>query len=68
MPERLSRQERKLLHRDRPCPICEQQVPFLWTCPCGFQICDRCLRAEAWGYTCNNLTWTCPDCGAIRSF
>ena len=50
------------------CTICEEHPPFCWTCPCGFQICDGCFKENAWGLTCNNVTWECPDCGAIRSF
>jgi hypothetical protein len=26
------------------------------------------MQENLWGMTCNNITWTCPDCGAIRSF
>jgi len=50
------------------CTICEKHPPFCWTCPCGFQICEVCFAENAWGMTCNNVTWECPDCGAIRSF
>lgn len=50
------------------CTICEVHPPFAWTCPCGFQICDACFKENAWGLTCNNVTWECPDCGGLRSF
>ncbi len=31
-------------------------------------ICQKCMYENAWGLTCNNITWECPDCGAIRGF
>ncbi len=31
-------------------------------------MCQACMDENAWGMTCNNLTWTCPDCGRIRSY
>lgn len=43
-------------------------MPFAWSCPCGFMICDECFAENAWGMTCNYVTWQCPDCGAWRSF
>jgi len=48
--------------------MCHERRGFLWTCPCGFCICDRCMQREAWGMTCNNITWVCPDCGEVRSY
>jgi hypothetical protein len=53
---------------DLPCTICERVTPFAWSCPCGFRICQACLEENRWGMTCNNITWECPDCGAMRSF
>ena len=50
------------------CTICEREVPFCWRCSCGFQICQECFEENSWGLTCNNVTWECPDCGAIRVF
>lgn len=50
------------------CTICERAVPFCWSCPCGFKICTDCFAENAWGMTCNNVTWECPDCGESRSF
>ena len=29
---------------------------------------QECLEEDRWGYTCNNITWECPDCGGFRSF
>jgi len=43
-------------------------VGFLWKCPCGFEICQVCMDENAWGLTCNGITWTCPDCGVERSY
>lgn len=54
--------------RTYTCTICERTLPFCWTCPCGFAICQECLAENAWGLTCNNVTWECPDCGEFRSF
>jgi len=31
-------------------------------------ICQACMDENAWGITCNNLTWECPDCGSVHSF
>ncbi|MCU0725364.1 MAG: hypothetical protein MUE73_06185 [Planctomycetes bacterium] len=50
------------------CTICDREVPFAWSCRCGFMICSACFAENAWGLTCNNVTWECPDCGASRSF
>ncbi len=57
--------------RRRPdwiCSVCDKKVPFCWSCTCGFMICQDCMDENAWGMTCNNLTWECPDCGTIRTF
>ena len=48
--------------------MCGEQVPFLWGCPCGFSICAACMERDLWGFTCNNITWVCPDCGEVRSY
>lgn len=48
--------------------MCHRAAPLLWTCPCGFEICDACMQADLWGFTCNSLTWVCPDCGEVRSY
>ena len=68
MSPRLSRAERKKRARRSVCPLCHEKQEFLWICPCGFAICARCMEQEAWGMTCNNITWVCPDCGEVRSF
>lgn len=52
----------------RPCPLCREDVAFLWTCPCGFSMCQACNDDNGWGLTCNGITWTCPDCGSTRSY
>ncbi|MGB9497193.1 MAG: hypothetical protein ACKVE3_04900 [Dissulfuribacterales bacterium] len=49
------------------CHACGRELPFCWNCPCGFQICDDCLKENIWGMS-NNAIWICPDCGRIRSF
>ena len=65
---RLSRSELRARSKGGTCPMCREDAPFLWTCPCGFVMCDPCMREEAWGMTCNNITWVCPDCGAVRGY
>jgi len=50
------------------CELCGEIAPFCWRCPCGFRICQACLEADRWGYTCNNITWECPECGGFRAF
>ena len=50
------------------CGCCKKSYAFCWTCPCGFEICQECMYENLWGLTCNNVTWTCPDCGNVRSF
>ncbi|PIP45208.1 MAG: hypothetical protein COZ70_09430 [Deltaproteobacteria bacterium CG_4_8_14_3_um_filter_51_11] len=50
------------------CSCCGKPVPFCWTCPCGFQICNRCMDENLWGLTCSGVNWQCPDCGSLRPF
>jgi hypothetical protein len=50
------------------CSACGRAMEFCWGCPCGFRLCQDCLETDRWGYTCNNITWECPDCGGFRSF
>jgi hypothetical protein len=50
------------------CTICGEEVPYAIWCHCGFMLCPACLAENAWGMTCNHITWECPDCGAVRSF
>jgi hypothetical protein len=50
------------------CDTCGVEQSFCWTCPCGFMICWTCMEENFWGMSCNGITWTCPDCGAIRNF
>ncbi|MDA8162378.1 MAG: hypothetical protein M0022_05665 [Desulfobacteraceae bacterium] len=49
------------------CHACGRDLPFCWNCPCGFEICDDCLRENMWGMS-NGAVWICPDCGRIRGF
>ncbi len=50
------------------CPCCKEEVMFCWKCTCGFTICQVCMEQNTWGMTCNHVTWTCPDCGNLRSY
>lgn len=54
--------------REWTCSVCDKKVAFCFSCTCGFEICQECMDENAWGLTCNNVTWECPDCGEIRSF
>jgi len=65
---RLTRKDRQARHRDHTCPMCNLEAKFLWTCPCGLAICEACMQRDLWGFTCNNVTWVCPDCGRVRSY
>ncbi|MCP4196066.1 MAG: hypothetical protein GY762_02860 [Proteobacteria bacterium] len=66
------RQKRMARGRRTPavynCPCCRADVTFCWKCNCGFMICQECMLENTWGMTCNHVTWTCPDCGALRSY
>lgn len=59
------RRRRKKVYQ---CVCCGKRVPFCWTCPCGFQICNTCMDENLWGMTCSGVYWQCPDCGALRPF
>lgn len=50
------------------CAACGKEYRFCWSCTCGFMICPACMEENLWGMSCNGITWTCPDCGAIRGF
>jgi Zn-finger protein len=55
--------------REFICHACGKKLPFCWWCSsCGFMICWDCMEENFWGMTCNGITWTCPDCGAIHGF
>ncbi len=45
------------------CRCCRRVFPFCWRCRCGFAICQKCMNENAWGMSCNGITWQCPDCG-----
>ncbi|MDD5154777.1 MAG: hypothetical protein PHR03_08940 [Desulfovibrionales bacterium] len=50
------------------CHACGKELPFCWTCRCGFQICPACMEENMWGLSCNAVTWICPDCGDMCVF
>ncbi|MFH1434994.1 MAG: hypothetical protein ABIJ56_04680 [Pseudomonadota bacterium] len=50
------------------CPCCGREASFFWSCPCGLRMCQPCMDENAWGLTCNHVTWTCPDCGRVLSY
>lgn len=57
------RREKRINNSRRECHCCRQTFMFCWRCRCGFAICQACMHENAWGMTCNGITWTCPDCG-----
>lgn len=61
-------QARRRKASGRTCVCCRTQVEFCWTCPCGFAICQPCMDENAWGMTCNYVTWECPDCGTRNAY
>ena len=65
---KLTHRERRQRRHHEPCPLCHQSHHYLWTCQCGCAICDFCMQRDLWGFTCNSITWECPDCGKIHSF
>ncbi len=54
--------------REHVCTVCEEIFRYAFSCACGFAICQACFDENAWGMTCNHVTWECPDCGGMRSF
>ncbi|MBF0189421.1 MAG: hypothetical protein HQL50_15970 [Magnetococcales bacterium] len=47
-----------------PCVACRAEETFAWTCKkCDFVMCQSCMNDNLWGMTCNQISWTCPDCG-----
>jgi hypothetical protein len=67
MKKRKSRAGRRGKEKHECC-CCRRTFTFCWWCPCGFEICQECMEENLWGMTCNNIYWTCPDCGAIRQY
>ncbi len=57
------RREKRIAKSRRQCHCCRQIFMFCWHCRCGFSMCQACMHENAWGLTCNGITWTCPDCG-----
>ena len=59
---------RRRRKKEYTCVACKGSFRFAWSCDCGFSFCQDCMQENLWGMTCNNITWTCPDCGAERNF
>ncbi len=62
---------RRGTRRDEPvaCPYCGRVVTFAWSCRhCGFHICQHCMDDNLKMFTCNNLTWWCPQCGESNGY
>ncbi|MEK6777047.1 MAG: hypothetical protein AABY87_09225 [bacterium] len=67
MPEQ-RRESQRRKKKVYTCVACGRTLGFCWSCACGFMMCTECMQENLWGMTCNNITWTCPDCGATRNF
>jgi len=63
-----SRDRKAKRQREYFCCCCKKSYQFCWSCSCGFEICQECMYENLWGVTCNNVTWTCPDCGKVLSY
>lgn len=60
---------RRARRREYTCVACRETVRFAWRCrQCAFTMCQACMEDNRWGMTCNNITWTCPDCGAANNY
>jgi hypothetical protein len=60
--------ERRARAHGGTCCCCRRPADFCWTCACGFTMCQDCMDENAWGMTCNGITWVCPDCGASNDY
>jgi hypothetical protein len=60
--------KRRSRTRDRVCHCCRQVTPFSWTCRCGFAICQTCMDLNFKHFSCNGITWHCPDCEQLNGF
>ena len=53
---------------DTPCPFCGRSAPFFHQCRyCDFYICQQCAKDNDKIFSCNSITWPCPDCGKSNS-
>ncbi|MFH1809905.1 MAG: hypothetical protein ABIJ09_14265 [Pseudomonadota bacterium] len=68
MGSRLGLRSRRTRDAEPHCPLCREPAPMLWRCRCGFFMCQTCMDENAWGLSCNGITWTCPDCGESNSY
>ena len=51
------------------CPFCKNEVQHKWPCQdCGFTICQTCMTDNFEIFSCNGITWECPECGRSNSF
>ncbi|MDZ7832496.1 MAG: hypothetical protein U5L07_12155 [Desulfobacterales bacterium] len=62
------REKRRSRMKNRKCQFCGETAPFVWSCRCGFAICQTCMYENVWGMSCNGITWICPDCAELNGF
>ncbi|MBA2849673.1 hypothetical protein G4V39_08080 [Thermosulfuriphilus ammonigenes] len=45
------------------CEVCGEEKPFCWRCrQCGYLICQECMMTFPRRFSCNSITWVCPNC------
>ncbi|QJA06642.1 hypothetical protein FVE67_07480 [Thermosulfurimonas marina] len=45
------------------CEFCGEERPLVWRCRrCGFTVCQVCLSRDQKYFSCNAITWVCPNC------
>lgn len=60
----MSNRAKRQADRKHQCDCCNKPSLFCWQCRgCGFALCQECMYENAWGLSCNGITWVCPDCG-----
>lgn len=50
------------------CHLCGAKPGFCWTCKCGFQVCTECMKEKINVFSCNGVTWFCPECDEWHVF
>ncbi len=45
------------------CDVCGQEMPLCYKCQkCGYLICQQCMAHGPRRFSCNTVTWVCPNC------
>jgi hypothetical protein len=62
------RGRRRRVPPDTPCPFCAQPALLFHQCRyCDFHMCQQCAMDNDKIFSCNGITWDCPDCGKSNS-